>query len=216
MAYDNIAKTMLLQSLPVWLSRHLIAQKVLNFYEKQQSCCFAGASSKAQSPLSPHMQQPLKINTMDSITDRSSDQLRSVSPESCVDESAQSGLPGRTAEYLSMKLEITAKHAANAVWSLPCPWWKMQSCWQKRWTVQKPVVCRGVCRSHGEKCSHVDEKGERCKTPVVRHGVCITHGAKVVWSRSLLPWVFQNMMLSWHRIGRKRGRQNWGHPPTQF
>ena len=52
---------------------------------------------------------------MDSITDRSSDQLRSVSPESCVDESAQSGLPGRTAEYLSTKGGITAKHAANAV-----------------------------------------------------------------------------------------------------
>ncbi len=61
------------------------------------------------------MQRPLKINTMDSITDRSSDQLRSVYPESCVNESAQSGLPGRTAEYLSTKGGITAKHSANAV-----------------------------------------------------------------------------------------------------
>ncbi len=56
----------------LWLSRHLTAQKVLNSYDKLQSCCFAGA----QSPLSPHGQRSLKVNTMDSITDRSFDQLR--------------------------------------------------------------------------------------------------------------------------------------------
>jgi hypothetical protein len=56
---------------------------------------------------------------MDSITDHSSDQLRSVSPESCVDESAQSGVPSRTAEYLSTKERITATRATNATVSPP-------------------------------------------------------------------------------------------------
>jgi hypothetical protein len=80
----EVKRTVLFAKVCLWLSRHLTAQKVLNSYGKLQNCCFAGDSSKAQSPLSPHTQWPLKINTMDSITDRSSDQLRSVSPESCV------------------------------------------------------------------------------------------------------------------------------------
>ena len=56
---------------------------------------------------------------MNSNTDHSSDQLRSVSPESCFDESAQSGTPSRTAEYLSTKERITAFRATNATVSPP-------------------------------------------------------------------------------------------------
>jgi hypothetical protein len=41
-----------------------------------------------------------------------------------------------------------------------------------------PAFCRGVCQKHGEKCSHIDEKGERCKTPAFCRGVCCTHGEK--------------------------------------
>ena len=77
----------------------------------------AVASFESAVPSSPLA--AFEINRMNSNTDHSSDQLRSVSPESCVDESAQSGTLSRTAKYLSTKERITAFCATNATVSPP-------------------------------------------------------------------------------------------------